>query len=80
MNDMDERTTVAANLILQRADHEQQRSQFMTVKEYADTRGLHVQTVYAAIRRGLFPFAVERVGAAIRIDVSRESITERKAS
>lgn len=69
--------------VLASADHEQQRSRFLTVKEYADTRGLHVQTVYAAIRRGLFPFAVERSQGdkgAIRIDVSRESIKIRKAS
>lgn len=67
--------------LLTAADLQDQRaSRFLTVKQYAADRGVHEQTVYAAIRRGLFPYVVERIGNAIRIDVSRESIKERIAS
>lgn len=55
-------------------------SEWLTVKEFAFARRVHVQTVYSAIRRGLFPYHWERTGRTIRIDVSRASIAERKAS
>lgn len=52
-----------------------------TVKEYAARYGVHVQTVYSAIRRGLFPHRVERpTSRTIRIVVPRESIEERKSA
>jgi hypothetical protein len=54
--------------------------QWLSVKEYAAIRRVHVQTVYSAIRRGKFQYAVDRIGGAIRICVSRESIRERIAS
>jgi excisionase family DNA binding protein len=53
---------------------------YLTVKEYADRLGVHIQTVYSAIRRGLLKREVERVGRTIRIYVSRGSISDRKAS
>lgn len=59
---------------------EQPRDVWLTVKEYADQRGVHEQTVYSAIRRGLLIYPVERIGRTIRIGVPRESISERKAS
>lgn len=53
----------------------------LTVKEYASRYGLHVQTIYSAIRRGLFPHRVERpTSHTIRIAVSRESIKELKSA
>jgi predicted site-specific integrase-resolvase len=55
-------------------------NELLTVKEYAERRRVHIQTVYAAIRRGLLSYPVERIGRSIRIVVSRESIIERKAS
>jgi excisionase family DNA binding protein len=54
--------------------------ELLTVKEYADRHRVHVQTVYSAIRRGLLPHPVTRVGRVIRIDVSRASIQERKSA
>lgn len=59
-----------------------EREVWLTVKEYAFARKVHVQTVYSALkyRPHLFPYHFERNGRTIRIDVSRESIRERKAS
>jgi len=54
--------------------------EWLTVKEYAEMFRLHVQTVYTAIRKKQFNHPIERVGRAIRIDVSRETIPDRKAS
>jgi hypothetical protein len=54
--------------------------QWLSVKEYAAIRRVHVQTVYSAIRRGKFQYDVDRIGGAIRICVSRESIKDRIAS
>jgi len=54
--------------------------EWLTVKEYAEIFRLHVQTVYAAIRKGQINHPVERIGRTIRIDVSRENIKERIAS
>lgn len=56
------------------------RSDLLTVKQYADMFGVHVQTVYSTIRNGTLQHHVVRIGRAIRIDVSRETIPERKAS
>jgi excisionase family DNA binding protein len=53
---------------------------WITVKEYADLFRVHVQTVYSAVRSGRLSHPWERVGRTIRIDVSRESIEQRKAS
>jgi hypothetical protein len=55
---------------------------WLTVKEYAFDRGVHVQTVYSALRYRphLFPHQFERIGRTIRINVARESIQDRKAS
>lgn len=53
---------------------------WLTVKEYAALHRVHEQTVYSAIRRGLIHHPIERIGRSIRIDVSRESISQRKAS
>lgn len=52
------------------------QKQWMTVQEYADLLGVHVQTVYSAIRRGLLKRPYERVGRVIRISVSRGSIQD----
>ena len=57
-----------------------QREEWLTVKEYAFARRVHVQTVYSAMRNGQFKYYFERVGRTIRIDVSRGSIRDRKAS
>lgn len=54
--------------------------EWLTVKEYADMFRLHIQTVYSAVRKGRINHPIERVGRTIRIDVSRETIPERKAS
>jgi hypothetical protein len=54
--------------------------EWVTVKEYAFARKVNVQTVYSAIRRGHFRLPFERIGRTIRIDVSRGSIQDRKAS
>jgi excisionase family DNA binding protein len=54
--------------------------EWLTVKEYAELFRLHVQTVYTAISKGTMPHHVQRFGRTIRIDVSRETITGRKAS
>lgn len=58
------------------------REEWLTVKEYAALRKLHVQTVYSALRYRpeRFPHPFEHVGRTIRIDVSRGSIQERRAS
>lgn len=58
------------------------REAWLSVKEYAALRRVHVQTVYSHLRfhPQTFPHPFERVGRAIRIDVSRESIRDRKAS
>lgn len=53
---------------------------WLTVKEYAAMMRVHVQTVYSAIRYERLNHPIERVGRTIRIDVSRETIPERKAS
>lgn len=59
-------------------------SNWLTVKEYAALLRVNIQTVYAAIRAGRLKHPFIRVGGrgrgAIRIDVSRESITERKSA
>jgi hypothetical protein len=62
--------------------HQADREEWLTVKEYAYHRKVHVQTVYSALRHRphLFPYHFERNGRTIRIDVSRESIRDRKAS
>ena len=59
-----------------------EREEWLSVKEYAALRRVHVQTVYSALRyrAATFPHIVERVGRVIRIYVPRESINERKAS
>jgi excisionase family DNA binding protein len=54
--------------------------EWLTVKEYAEMFRVHVQTVYSAIRLGRLSHPWERVGRSIRIDVSRESIEERKSA
>ena len=54
--------------------------EWLTVKEYADRRRVHVQTVYTAIRYGRLQHPVDRVGRTIRINVSRGSIEDRMAS
>lgn len=64
----------------ERAIQESRREEWLTVKEFAFARGLHVQTVYGAMRNGTFRYYFERVGRAIRIDVSRGNIQDRKAS
>lgn len=53
--------------------------ELLTVKEYADRMRVHVQTVYSAIRRGLFPYRVVRPTGDrnLRISVPRESIQAR---
>lgn len=50
----------------------------LTVKEYAQSRRVHIQTVYTAIRTNRLPYGVERTGGSIRIIVPRESINLRK--
>lgn len=53
----------------------------LTVKQYAERYGLHVQTVYTAIRSGRLRYLVVRpTPRTIRIDVSRESIQARKSA
>lgn len=64
----------------ERVIHDSRKEEWLSVKEYAFARRVHVQTVYAAIRRGLFPHPFERVGRTIRVYVSRESIQGRIAS
>lgn len=54
--------------------------EWLTVKQYADMFGVHVQTVYAAVREKRINHPIERIGRTIRIDVSRENIPERIAS
>ena len=50
------------------------REHWLSVKEYAHSRGLNVQTVYSAIRRGVFPYVVDYPagGRAVRIDPTRK--------
>lgn len=59
-----------------------ERCDWVTVKEFATLRRVHIQTVYTAIRGGelqkLYP--VERVGRSIRVGVPRGTISERRAS
>lgn len=55
-------------------------SDWISVKQYAEMFGVHVQTVYTAIREGKMNHPIERVGRAIRIDVSRGIIEERKSA
>lgn len=38
----------------------ERREELLTVKQYADLFGLHIQTVYSAIRRGHLPYRVIR--------------------
>lgn len=46
--------------------------ELLTVKEYAERRRVHIQTVYSAIRRGKLKHRVERAAASsIRIAVPR---------
>jgi excisionase family DNA binding protein len=45
----------------------------LTVKEYAARFRLHVQTVYIAIRNGILPHQVVRIGKSIRIIVPADS-------
>ena len=47
---------------------------WLTVKEYAALRRVHVQTVYTAIRLRRLKHPIDYVGRAIRIGVPRESI------
>ena len=48
---------------------------YLTVKEYADMWGIHVQTVYLAIRLKRLPFQISRTArAGIRIRVPRSSM------
>lgn len=49
---------------------------YLTVKEYAARFGLHVQTVYSAIRHGhrLYGSVIRSSPRSIRIAVPRESI------
>ena len=65
-----------------RADDKAEGSvELLTVKEYADRYRLHVQTVYASIRRGKFKLPIVRdTDRAIRIVVSRGSIQTRKSA
>lgn len=54
----------------------------LTVKEYAEQFGFHVQTIYTAIRYKRFKYPIERdLGTrSIRILVPRESIEPRKSA
>lgn len=59
-----------------------EREELLTVKEYADLFGIHVQTVYSAIRFGHhLQGRVERpTSRTIRIAVPRESIQRLKSA
>jgi excisionase family DNA binding protein len=59
---------------------EERCDELLTVKQYADMFGVHIQTVYSTIRNGTLQHHVIRIGRTIRIDVSREIIRQRKAS
>lgn len=50
--------------------------ELLTVQQYADRYGIHVQTVYTAIRKGyrLFGVPIRPSERTIRIAVSRETI------
>lgn len=69
----------SARRLLEAADRE---ATWLSVKEYAALRRVHVQTVYSALRYRpeAFPHPFERIGRAIRIDVSRGSIEGRRVS
>lgn len=53
--------------------------EYYSPKEFAALRGVHVQTVYSAIRHQRFPYPIEHIGRAIRIVVPRD-IPERKSA
>jgi predicted DNA-binding transcriptional regulator AlpA len=78
---MSTRSTVELSDQLLAAAKAEERETLLTVKEYAARYGLHIQTVYSSIRRGLFPHRIERpTSRAIRIIVSRGSIHKLKSA
>lgn len=59
-----------------------EREDLLTVKQYADRCGVHVQTIYTAIRLNRLRFGrvVRVTDGVIRVAVPRGTITDRKAS
>lgn len=55
--------------------------EYLSVKEYAQRRGCHVQTVYTAIQMRTIPYAVERTSPRVlRIIVPRGTLVIRNRS
>lgn len=62
--------TETAHKVLAASDREDQLSEeFLTVKEFAVRYGVHIQTVYSAIRYGRFKFPIRRVSDGGRIEI-----------